>query len=59
VLNLPLPDVCSFFSAAQAIGLIAPVEDDALPSPAPAAFAAGPRRGLLRRVFDKLRVPQA
>lgn len=59
VLDLPLPDVCSFFSAAQAIGLIAPAEDDAPPPPPPPALAAGPRRGLLRRVFDKLRVPQA
>lgn len=54
-LQVPLKEVCSFYSAAHAVGLItAPTET--APAPMARQVTSSPRRGLLRRVFEKLHV---
>lgn len=59
-LQVPLREVCGFYSAAHAVGLIAPVTDVAAGAAGTAGTAgvspqaSSLRHGLLRRVFEKL-----
>jgi hypothetical protein len=61
-LQIPLREVCGFYSAAHAVGLITPVTDVAAGAGGVAGTdgaltqAPGLRHGLLRRVFEKLHV---
>jgi hypothetical protein len=55
-LQIPLKEVCSFYSAAHAVGLITPPTEIAPASPVARSVTPSPRSGLLRRVFEKLRV---
>lgn len=55
-LQVPLKEVCSFYSAAHAVGLIAAATDAAPATPAARSVTPSPRRGLLRRMFQKLYV---
>jgi hypothetical protein len=55
-LRIPLREVCSFYSAAHAVGLITPVAGAVPPAPADHTVAPSPQRGLLRRMFEKLHV---
>jgi hypothetical protein len=58
-LQVPLWEVCSFYSAAHAVGLITPVTEvaaGAVGAPAAPPEALSLRPGLLRRVFEKLHV---
>ena len=54
VLQVPLTQVCTFYSAAEAIGLIVAPEGLVAAPAASASTRPSPHRGLLRRVFDKL-----
>lgn len=54
-LGISLREVCTFYSAVRAVGLVAEATRT-VPAGQPQPAEVGPRRGLLRRVFDKLRV---
>jgi hypothetical protein len=55
-LQVPLKEVCSFYSAAHAVGLIATVTGTVPAAPAARSVTPSPRHGLLRRMFQKLYV---
>jgi hypothetical protein len=55
-LQIPLREVCNFYSAAHAVGLITPVADVGPAASAVRSVAPSPRPGLLQRVFERLHV---
>jgi hypothetical protein len=56
LLNIPLREVCTFYSAAHAVGLVVPAPGPASEASPARPVVAGQRRGFLRRASGKVHV---